>query len=458
MLNCFANTKLKKTAIPIHFIIKENFAAWLKQQTPFIKNWLTTTQFQGEVGQVRLIPNQTGHLAQVICIVSDFKNFWAAGALPLSLPEGQYYFELSQDDYLQFAIGWGLGAYQFTRYKKPMRLPAQLVLSKELDQHYIQNMVESIYLVRTLINIPTDDMGPSELSAAASHLAKQFKATFKEIVGKELLKQNFASIYTVGRASDDAPRLLDLRWGNKKHPKVTLVGKGVCFDTGGLDIKTASGMLLMKKDMGGAAHVLGLARMIMDAKLPICLRVLIPAVENSVSGNAYRPGDVITSHKGITIEVGNTDAEGRVVLADALSAAVAEKPDLLIDIATLTGAARIALGSELPAVFANQDPVVEDLIAHANRLADPIWRLPLFGLYRDALNSPIADINNNNADGYAGAITAGLFLKEFVPDEIPWLHFDLMAWNLKTRAGRPQGGEAMALRGLFSYLAARFQK
>jgi len=446
----------KKKTIPVVFILKVDFTEWLKKQTSFIKSWLTTTQFRGDAGQVRLIPNQAGELAQVICILSDVKDFWAAGALPLSLPEGQYHFELSNENYLQFAIGWGLGAYQFTRYKKSTRLPAQLVLPKGVDQKQVNNIVESIYFVRTLINMPTEDMGPSELSAATAHLAKQYKATFKEIVGKDLLKQNFASIYTVGRASDDAPRLLDLRWGLKKHPKVTLVGKGVCFDTGGLDIKTASGMQLMKKDMGGAAHVLGLARMIMEAKLPVCLRVLIPAVENSVSGNAYRPGDVITSHKGITIEVGNTDAEGRLVLADALSVAVSEKPDLLIDIATLTGAARVALGTELPAVFCNQDKVVEDLVVHANQLRDPIWRLPLFGLYRDSLNSLIADINNNGCDSYGGAITAGLFLKEFVPDEIPWLHFDLMAWNLRGRAGRPQGGEAMALRALFGYLVDRF--
>lgn len=452
MLICFVKPTAKKVAIPITFVTKENFVTWHKKQNTVVKNWLTTTQFRSEPGQIRLVPDQTGQLAQVICIVSDLKDFWTAGALPLSLPEGHYIFELPNKDYLNFAIGWGLGAYQFTRYKKSTRLPAQLILPKGIDQQYVHNMVESIYLVRNLINIPTEDMGPSELAAAAGHLAKQYKAKFKQIVGKQLLKNNFAAIYTVGRASDDAPRLLDIRWGNKKNPKITLIGKGVCFDTGGLDIKTASGMQLMKKDMGGAAHVLGLARMIMQAKLPICLRVLIPAVENSVAGNAYRPGDIITTHKGITVEIGNTDAEGRVVLADALSVAVSEKPDLLIDIATLTGAARIALGTELPAVFSNQDKVVKEVIAHANQSCDPIWQLPLFELYRDSLNSPIADINNNATDSYGGAITAGLFLKEFVPNEIPWLHFDLMAWNVKNRPGRPQGGEAMALRALFNYL------
>lgn len=452
MLSCFVDPSAKKNLIPISCITKENFAGWLKEQNTFIKNWLAATQFRGEPGQIRLVPNQRGQLAQVICSVSGVKDFWTAGALPLSLPEGHYIFELSKQDYLNFAIGWGLGAYQFTRYKKATRLPAQLVLPKGIDQHSIHNIVESVYLVRTLINIPTDDMGPAELAAATAHLAKQYQAKFQQIVGKQLLKNNLAAIYTVGRASDDAPRLLDLRWGSKKNPKITLVGKGVCFDTGGLDIKTAAGMQLMKKDMGGAAHVLGLARMIMQAKLPICLRVLIPAVENSVAGNAYRPGDIITAHKGITVEIGNTDAEGRVVLADALSVAITEKPDLLIDIATLTGAARVALGTELPAVFSNQDKVVKEVIAHADQVSDPVWRLPLFKLYRDSLNSPIADINNNSSDAYGGAITAALFLKEFVPDEIPWLHFDLMGWNTKTRPGHPQGGEAMAIRALFSYL------
>jgi leucyl aminopeptidase len=317
--------------------------------------------------------------------------------------------------------------------------------------------VESIYYVRDLINTPTDDMGPTELADFTVALGKQYAATVDQIIGDDLLKKGFATIHTVGRASDDAPRLLDLRWGNAAHPKVTLVGKGVCFDTGGLDIKPSSGMLLMKKDMGGAAHVLGLARMIMEAKLPIRLRVLIPAVENSISGNAYRPGDIIKSRKGLTIEIGNTDAEGRVVLADALTEAVSEKPDMLIDIATLTGAARIALGTDIAVLFTNSDEVAAAVSQHAEQQSDPIWRLPLFASYREALNSSIADINNSSSDSYAGAITAGLFLKEFVPDDIPWMHFDMMAWNLKTRPGRPQGGEAMALRALFSYLSAKYQ-
>jgi len=299
-------------------------------------------------------------------------------------------------------------------------------------------------------------MGPSEFAGVTKALAKEHKAHYTEIVGEHLLKENYASIYTVGRASDDPPRLVDLRWGSPSHPKVTLVGKGVCFDSGGLDIKPASYMQLMKKDMAGGAHVLGLARMIMQAQLPICLRVLVPVVENVISGNAYRPGDVIKSRKGLTIEVGNTDAEGRVILADALAEAVSEKPDLLIDITTLTGAARVALGTELPAVFSNNDVLVSEVIKHGEKTNDLMWRLPLFALYRDYINSSIADINNNSSEPYAGAITAALFLKEFVPDEIPWLHFDMMAWNIKNRAGRPVGAEAMCLRALFSYLQTRY--
>ena len=455
MLPCFV-TRNAKNAIPIKIVLQTGYSGWLKKQSKFIQQWLASNQFRGEAGNVSLIPDSSGKLASVICCISDMKNLWCVGNLSVNVPDGVYQLDVPVETYQHFAIAWGLGAYQFTRYKKSNRKPAQLFLPQDVSPDYVNNIVESIYLVRDLINTPADDMGPSELAAAAKDLSTDYKAKFKVITGNDLLKYNYPSIHTVGRASDDAPRLIDMRWGKIKHPKITLVGKGVCFDTGGLDIKPASGMLLMKKDMGGAAHVLGLARMIMDAQLPVCLRVLIPAVENSISGNAYRPGDVIKSRKGITIEIGNTDAEGRVVLADALTEAASEKPDLIIDMATLTGAARIALGTDLPAMFSNDDSVANDIIKHASEVMDPVWRLPLFSLYRESLNSAIADINNATSDSYGGAITAALFLKEFVPDTIPWVHFDLMAWNIKSRPGRPQGGEAMALRGLFSYLLARY--
>ncbi len=457
MLNCFVDDA-KKT-IPIILIPLASFADWLKTQSDSLQNWMKATQFKPEAGSVRLIPEADGTIKQVICCVADQANLWDVGFLPYTLSEDQYRFDVADkefdEQYIQYAIAWGLGAYQFTRYKKPTKLPAQLYLPPACREQ-IENIVASIYLVRDAINAPTDDMGPSEFAALVVEIAKQYQAEVTQIIGEDLLKKNYASIYTVGRASDDAPRLVDLHWGNKQHPKVTLVGKGVCFDSGGLDIKPSSYMLLMKKDMAGGAHVLGLARMIMQAKLPVYLRVLIPMVENVIAGNAYRPGDIIKSRKGLTIEVGNTDAEGRVILADELTEAVSESPDLLIDIATLTGAARVALGTELPALFSNHNQIANELIQQGDEINDPMWRLPLFALYRDYIASNIADINNNSVEPYAGAITAALFLKEFVPDEIPWLHFDMMAWNLRTRPGRPQGGEAMALRALFAYLQKRY--
>jgi len=457
MLEFFLKDHPKK-AIPITIVSQNQYPTWISKQSEFTQTWLQSSGFRPECGSVRLIPDNNGKLARILSCTTEMKNFWVAGSLPFALPEGDYYFDFDVKDYQYFVLAWGLGAYQFSRYKKPQRKPARLVLPPKMKSAEINNIVESIFWVRDLINTPTDDLGPSEFAKEIAKFAKKYKMQCKQIVGEDLLKNNYASIYTVGRASDDPPRLIDLRFGNKKHRKLTLVGKGVCFDTGGLDIKPSSAMLLMKKDMAGAAHVLGLTRMIVEAKLPVCLRVLIPIVENSVSGNSYRPGDVITSRKGLTIEVGNTDAEGRVILADALTEAASENPDLLIDISTLTGAARVALGTELPALFANQDELADDVIRASAEVSEPIWRLPLFSPYRDSLNSAIADINNNSTDGYGGAITAGLFLKEFVPDHIPWLHYDLMAWNLKSRPGKPAGGEAMALRGLFHYVSARFCK
>lgn len=459
MLNCFvveSNSESLNKVIPISVVAVDAYSAWLEKQSDLNKSWLAATHFKAEAGAVRLLPDAQGQIAQVVCCVTDTKNSWNIGSLPMTLPEGVYRFDVAEELLAGYALVWGLGSYQFIRYKKPLREAAKLSLSQNIiDQ--TENIVEAIYLVRDCINTPTDDMGPSEFANVAETLAKEYGASFKQIIGEDLLRENYPSIYTVGRASDDAPRLVDIRWGNPQHPKITLVGKGVCFDTGGLDIKASSYMLLMKKDMGGAAHVLGLARMIMHAKLPICLRVLIPMVENSINGNAYRPGDVITTRKGLTVEIGNTDAEGRVILADALTEAVSENPELLIDMSTLTGAARVALGPDLPAVFSNEDKVVTDVMHHSNRIYDPVWRMPLFSQYREYLNSTIADLNNCSSEGYGGAITAALYLKEFVPDNIPWLHFDMMAWNLRPKPGKPQGGEAGAIRAVFSYLQNKYQ-
>ena len=454
MLECFVTAKTVKS-LPITLLTPSTYMDWLAKQSSVTKEWLLTSQYRPDSGNVALIPDAKGNAERVVCCVAEFENLWSVGHLPMALPEGVYRFDNANAFHMQYAISWGLGAYQFTRYKKPSRKPARLWVDAPILAK-ASNIVESIYQVRDWTNTPTDDMGPSEFADLARKLAKKYDAKFTQIVGEDLLKKNYASIYTVGRASDDAPRLIDMRWGNIKHPKVTLVGKGVCFDSGGLDIKSSSYMLLMKKDMAGGGHVLGLARMIMEARLPVCLRVLVPMVENAISGNAYRPGDVITSRKGVTIEVGNTDCEGRVILADALTEAVSEKPDLLIDMATLTGAARVALGTDLPAVFSNHDKLVDDVIRQGLRVYDPMWRLPLHAAYREYLNSSIADINNNANEPYAGAITAALFLKEFVPNDVPWLHFDMMAWNIRAKPGRPQGAEAFALRALFEYLNSKY--
>lgn len=436
-------------SIPVHVVAVANYVAWLEKQTPFIKTWLQASQFKAEPAMMRLLPDAAGKVEAVVVVVVSDANFWGVGQCPLVLPEGDYH--LAQDN-ADHALAWGLGAYQFTRYKKATRVPARLHCASS----DVLNQVESIYLVRDLINTPTENMLPSDLAAAAKQLAQDCDAKYHEIVGDDLLKQNYPAIHAVGRASSDAPRLIDIRWGDASHPKVILVGKGVCFDSGGLDIKSASNMLLMKKDMGGAANVLGLARMIMKAKLKVCLRVLIPAVENAIAGNAYRPGDVIQTRKGLTVEIGNTDAEGRVILADALAEAASENPALIIDMATLTGAARVALGTELPALFSNNLAAVQSVIASGVAVQDDMWHMPLFAPYRDSISSPIADLTNSPAEAYGGAITAALFLNAFVSEDIPWMHIDLMAWNLRARPGRPQGGEAMGIRGLYRYLADCF--
>lgn len=450
MISAYTSTRAK-ASVPVHVVTVAEYPAWLSSQSEPIQTWLVASQFKAEAGFIRLMPAPTGDIAGAIVIIADASSFWGLGACALTLPEGDYHLV---NEVAHHAMAWGLGGYQFTRYKKATRAPARLYWPSDSDE--VIHTVESIYLVRDLINTPTENLLPSDLSLATQALANACGASFTEVVGSALLEQNYPAIHAVGRASADAPRLLELKWGDESHRKLTLVGKGVCFDTGGLDIKGASNMLLMKKDMGGAAHVLGLARLIMKSGLKCRLRVLIPAVENAISGNAYRPGDVIATRQGLTVEIGNTDAEGRVVLADALADAVAEKPDLLIDMATLTGAARVALGTDLPAVFSNNDEVVQAAIQQGKAVQDEMWRMPLFAGYRELIASPIADLNNSPAEPYAGAITAALFLNAFVPDDIPWMHFDLMAWNLRNRPGRPQGGEAMCLRALFAYLKERY--
>ena len=327
-----------------------------------------------------------------------------------------------------------------------------------LDARSLRDRVRAIALVRDLVNMPATDMMPEHLDAAAKELAAEFGATHRSVVGDALLAERFPTIHAVGRASACAPRLIELGWGDPSHPEVVLIGKGVCFDSGGLDIKTADGMRYMKKDMGGAAHVLGIARLVMAEPLPVRLRVLIPAVENAISGNAFRPGDIIRTRKGLTVEVDNTDAEGRLVLCDAIALACERKPALIVDFATLTGAARSALGTDLPAMFCNDDKVAERLLDTSARVADPVWRMPLHQPYRKMLESRAADMLNSGRSPYAGAITAALFLESFVGSDVPWVHFDLMAWNVAASPGRPEGGEAMGLRAVHAYLTERFAK
>jgi leucyl aminopeptidase len=350
-----------------------------------------------------------------------------------------------------------LACYQFTRFRsRNARVWPRLLWPAAADRGHVARTAGAIAMTRDLVNTPAGDMGPEELADAAAALAGSTGALFRTIVGDALLQENFPAIHAVGRASPRAPRLIDLRWGADTAPKVTLVGKGVCFDTGGLDLKSSANMKLMKKDMGGAALVLGVARMIMDARLPVRLRVLIPAVDNAVSGNAFRPLDVLATRKGLTVEIGNTDAEGRLVLADALAEADREKPDLLIDVATLTGAARTALGPELPALFTADDALAAQLLAAGDEEADPLWRLPLWKPYRRMLDSKVADIINASDSPHAGAITAALFLQEFVSPGTAWAHLDVFAWNPSSRPGRPEGGEAIGLRALYGAIARRW--
>ena len=432
-------------------------ASWAERT----RAWILSTGFAAEPGSICLVPGDDGRLDSVLFGLPAEPEPWAFAALPAKLPPGLYHLGRSPAPDLarRWALEWSLATYAFDRYKsRPGRDWPRLVWPDGIDRGWVERTDEAIRLVRDLINTPAADLGPAELAGAAEALASRFGATCRVIVGDGLLAENYPAIHAVGRgaAAHRRPRLIDLNWGEVSAPRVTVVGKGVCFDSGGLDLKPSAGMKLMKKDMGGAAHALGLALMIMAAGLKVRLRVLIPAVENSVSGDAMRPLDVLATRKGLSVEVGNTDAEGRLILCDALAEASRDAPALLIDLATLTGAARTALGPDLAALFANDDALAADLLAAGEAEGEPMWRLPLHQPYRRMLDSKVADIANVSDSPHAGAITAALFLKEFVADGIAWAHFDIMAWNAGTRPGRPEGGEAMALRALYRVVAERF--
>ncbi|HVO03092.1 MAG TPA: leucyl aminopeptidase family protein [Candidatus Cybelea sp.] len=441
-------------SIPVLPISEKRLAAWAKEQPAQLQAWLRAADFKAKPATHCLLPDGRGQPARILVGVEEGLDRWSLAALPGSLPPGAYRLEndLSSVEATAHAFAWAMGCYRFARYRSEPKEFARLVWPEGADKAAVERLVKSMALARDLINTPAEDMGPPELAEAAKRVAQEFKAKFSVIVGDDLLKQNYPTIHAVGRAAEKAPRLIDLKWGNA-GPRLALIGKGVCFDSGGLDLKPAGNMQMMKKDMGGAALMLALARAIMDAKLPIQLRLLIPAVENSVSANAFRPWDVIKTRKGVTVEVGNTDAEGRLILCDALAEAENDKPDLMIDAATLTGAARVALGPDLPALFANDDDVAAALIRHGKAEGDPLWQLPLWKPYRRMLDSKVADINNSAETPFAGAVTAALYLAEFVTPATKWMHLDTYAWNGRAQPGRPEGGEALAFRALFAFIA-----
>ena len=440
-----------RTAIQI--IETAAFEAWRGELPALCTTWIERQQFEAKSGQFAWLPDDQGAPDSVVVGWDGEDAFTALGSLPFTLPEGTYELASSVSD--QQLLGWGLGAYRFDRFKAADRQPAQLLLPASAAADEIVNQVNATQLARDLINLPADELNPSRLAEEAMQLAASFDAEATVTVGDDLLAAGFNTIHAVGRAADDAPRLIDIRWGDPAHPKVSLIGKGVCFDSGGLNIKPANGMRTMKKDMGGAAAVLGLAQLIMASKLPVRLRVLVPAVENAISGDAYRPGDIIQTYKGISVEVDNTDAEGRLVMCDALALAAEENPAVMLDYSTLTGSARSAVGAEIAAMFSNDDGLAGGITAGGQAVADPVWRMPLHGPYGYMLESKVADTVNSASLPYGGAITAALFLQKFVND-VPWVHFDIMAYNIRSRPGRPEGGEAMGVRAVYHYLTERF--
>ena len=452
-------------ARPLWLVGEGTLAQWRARLAPSTARWVAESGFRAEAHRLLLLPGPAGEVAGAVLGLGKADPAaslepWCLGGASDRLPAGTWKLADAFDaaTATRLLLGWALGRYRFDAYRdREARLKdsATLVAPPGADVGYVRRAAAADALARDLVNTPAGDMGPEQLSAAARALAGDSGATFREVVGDALLEERLHMIHAVGRAGPQPPRLVELQWGETQHPSITLVGKGVCFDTGGLDLKNAQGMLLMKKDMGGAACVLGLASLIMSGGLPCRLRVLIPAVENSVDSASYRPGDVLRSRKGITVEDGNTDAEGRLVLADALALAGESRPDLIIDLATLTGAARVALGPDLPALFASEDGLAAEIESAARAEHDPLWRLPLWAGYDEDLSSKVADLSNTAGHAFAGSIIGALFLQRFVPGSIPWAHLDLFAWNPKDRPGRPVGAQAQCIRGLYRMLERR---
>jgi leucyl aminopeptidase len=451
-------------SIPLWLLYENEIDAWRATQSPQMARWLVEQNFKGEKHRVVLLPDAVGGLAAAVGGLGRRQgelSLWHAAGLAERLPPRRFRLvqQFTAEEATQLCLGFAYGTYRFDRYRTAKCDSASVEAPPNADVPFITLAAEAQRMARDWINTPAGDLGPAEFAAAAQRLAARHQAAYRDWVGEKLLEANFPAIHAVGRASSEAPRLVELRWTprtQEAHPRLTLVGKGVCFDSGGLDIKPGSGMALMKKDMGGAAVALALAHMLMSVKIRAELRVLVPMVENSIGGNAYHPGDVLATHKGLTVEVGNTDAEGRLVLCDALAFADAENPDLIIDFATLTGAARVALGPELPALFGNDDSVVRELTRISAAEHDPLWPMPLWQNYEDELASKIADLNNVASSTFAGAIFGALFLKRFVNESTPWLHLDLYAWNSKDRPGRSVGAEAQGLRAVYQYLVKRY--
>ena len=447
-----------KSLRELQLVDVSDFASWADEAPSDVAAWARRNLPEPASAAVLALPDGDEGQCLYLGLTGGPEPFWSVAGVARQLPPGDYRLASPADDPTATALAWGLGQYGFDRYRPAAgRPPRRLMWPDGADRQQVVAQIQADTLTRNLVNTPAEDMGPEELEAAARSLAGEWGADLDVTVGEDLLEAGLPAIHAVGRAASRAPRLIDLTWGNPEHPRLTLVGKGVCFDSGGLDIKPAAGMRLMKKDMGGAAHVLGLASLVMASALPVRLRVLVPAVENSISGNAYRPGDIVATRAGLTVEIGNTDAEGRMVLCDALSLACEETPDLVIDMATLTGAARVALGPDLPALFARPLELARQLEQMGHEQGDPLWTMPLWAPYDAELKSPVADINNIPTGGFAGAVFGGLFLQRFVPAEIGWMHIDVFSWNPRNRAGRPEGGAAQGLRALATFLDARYR-
>ncbi len=449
-------------ATPVTLLTTAGLDGWLRGQSERVRNFVAAQCFKAAADSIALLPGDApGDWTALAGVEAGALSPWALAAAAARLPAGRY--RLRDGDGASVAaaaagLGWLLAQHRFDRYRKGVGDGGARVLLLADPAKITESLrlAAATALVRDLVDTPASDLGPAELAEAVIAEARRFGATVDVIKGEALLSGNFPGIHAVGRAASRAPRLIDMTWGDAAHPRLTLVGKGVVFDSGGLNIKPGGGMALMKKDMGGAAHALALARLVMEAGLPVRLRLLIPAVENAISGNAMRPGDILMTRAGKTVEVTNTDAEGRLVLADALALAIADQPALLIDFATLTGAARVALGPQLPALFCNDDALAADFAAASKESEDPLWRLPLWPGYADMLKSSIADLNNSPEGGFAGAVTAALFLEAFVPPTTSWAHFDTFAWNPQARPGRPKGGEALGLRAAWAVVKSRF--